>query len=163
MYDYFSLIRHHCRNLLPGGILKPWTLNKPRLDISINFHPTSYSLSQQVSHVNSSSQCFDAKPLRTFLFSLPVNFILKQISCFGPFSITSLFGRGRSGSNAAGRKGREIKRAMWPDWVIYWTLGNFLKPLPTIILPKSPTFLGNCCKGFKIYPFSCEIIFGQLL
>ena len=30
--------------------------------------------------------------------------------------------------------------SVWPDWVIYWTLGNFSKPLATIILPKSPTF-----------------------
>ena len=32
---------------------------------------------------------------------------------------------------------------VWRDWAIYWTLGNFLKPLATINLPKSPTFLGN--------------------
>ena len=49
------------------------------------------------------------------------------------------------------------------DWVIYWTLGNFFKPLATINMPKSPTFLGNFCKGVKIYPFPIEIIFGQLL
>ena len=53
--------------------------------------------------------------------------------------------------------------AVWPDWAIYWTLGNFLKPLATINLPKSPTFSGNFCKGVKIYHFSSEIIFGQLL
>ena len=53
--------------------------------------------------------------------------------------------------------------AVWPDWAIYWTLGNFLRPLATINLPKSPTFLGNFCKGDKIYNFSSEIIFGQLL
>ena len=41
--------------------------------------------------------------------------------------------------------------------------GQFLKPLATINLPKTPTFLGNFCKGVKIYHFSCEIIFGQLL
>ena len=29
---------------------------------------------------------------------------------------------------------------VWPDWAIYWTFGNFLKPLATINLPKSPTF-----------------------
>ena len=29
--------------------------------------------------------------------------------------------------------------------------GKFLKPLATIILPKSTTFLGNFCKGVKIY------------
>ena len=51
---------------------------------------------------------------------------------------------------------------VWPDWVIYWTLGKFSKPLATINLPKSPTFLGNFCKGVKIYPFSSEISFGQL-
>ena len=50
-----------------------------------------------------------------------------------------------------------------PDWAIFCTLGNFLKPLATIILPKSPTFLGNSCKGVKIFNFSSEIIFGQLL
>ena len=42
-------------------------------------------------------------------------------------------------------------------------LGNFLKPLATINLAKSPTFLGNFCKGVKIYHFYSEIIFGQLL
>ena len=52
--------------------------------------------------------------------------------------------------------------AVWPDWAIYLTLGNFLKPLATINLPKSLTFLGNICKGVKIYYFSSEIIFVQL-
>ena len=42
-------------------------------------------------------------------------------------------------------------------------LGNFLKPLATISLPKSLTFLCNFCKGVKIYHFSSEIMFGQLL
>ena len=46
---------------------------------------------------------------------------------------------------------------------IYWTLGNFLKPLATIDLPKSHTVLGNFCVGAKIFNFSSEIIFGQLL
>ena len=46
---------------------------------------------------------------------------------------------------------------------IYWTLGNFLKPLDSINLPKSPTVLGNFCVGVKIFNFSSEIIFGQLL
>ena len=45
----------------------------------------------------------------------------------------------------------------------FCTLGNFSKPLATIHLPKSLTFLGNFCKGIKIYHFSSEIIFGQLL
>ena len=52
---------------------------------------------------------------------------------------------------------------MWPDWAIYWILGNFLKPLATITLPKSSTFLGNFCNVVKMYHFSSEIIFGQLL
>ena len=43
------------------------------------------------------------------------------------------------------------------------TLGKFLKPLATIKLPKSLTFLGNFGKGVKIYHFSSEIIFRQLL
>ena len=43
------------------------------------------------------------------------------------------------------------------------TLGNFLQPLALINLPKSPTFRGYFCKGVKIYHFSSEIIFGQLL
>ena len=51
---------------------------------------------------------------------------------------------------------------MWRDWVIYWTLGNFSKPVATIILPKSTTFLGNFCKGVKSFNFSSEITFGQL-
>ena len=41
--------------------------------------------------------------------------------------------------------------------------GQLLKPLATISLPKSLTLLGNFCKGVKIYHFSSEIIFGQLL
>ena len=35
-------------------------------------------------------------------------------------------------------------------FAIFWTLDNFLKPLATINLPKSPTFLGKFCKGVKI-------------
>ena len=46
---------------------------------------------------------------------------------------------------------------------IYWTLGHFLKPLATINLLKSPTILDNFCKGVKIYHFSSEIFFEQLL
>ena len=52
---------------------------------------------------------------------------------------------------------------VWQDWVIYWPLGKFLKPFATINLLKSPTFLGNFCKGVKINHFPSEIIFGQLL
>ena len=39
----------------------------------------------------------------------------------------------------------------------------FLKPLATISLPKSPTLLGNFCKGVKIYHFSSEIILDNFL
>ena len=38
--------------------------------------------------------------------------------------------------------------------------GQFFKPLATINLPKSPTFLGNFSKGVKIFYFSSEIILG---
>ena len=44
-----------------------------------------------------------------------------------------------------------------------FTLGEFSKPVATIILPKLPTFLGNFCKGVKIFHVSCVIIFGKLL
>ena len=54
-------------------------------------------------------------------------------------------------------------RSVWPDWAIYWTLGNFLKHLATIIFPNSPTFLGNFGKAVKIYNFPTEIIFRQLI
>ena len=46
---------------------------------------------------------------------------------------------------------------VWPDWAIYWTLGNFWEPLATINLPKSPTFIGNLCKG----DISSEIFLGN--
>ena len=46
---------------------------------------------------------------------------------------------------------------VWKDWAIYCTLGNLLKPLATINLSKSPTFLGNFCKGVKIYHFSSHL------
>ena len=45
----------------------------------------------------------------------------------------------------------------------FGNLLDFLKPLAAIILPKSPTFLGNYCRGVKIYHFSIETIFGQPL
>ena len=44
---------------------------------------------------------------------------------------------------------------LWPDWAIYYTLGNFSKPVATINLPKMR-------KGVKIFHFSSEISFGQL-
>ena len=36
-------------------------------------------------------------------------------------------------------------RTVWPDWVIFCTLGNHSKLMPAIILPKSPKLLGNFC------------------
>ena len=54
------------------------------------------------------------------------------------------------------------KWPVWPDWAIYWTLGNFSKHLATINLPKSPTFLGNFCKGVKLFNFSSEIFYRHL-
>ena len=53
--------------------------------------------------------------------------------------------------------------AVWPDWAIYWTLGNFSKSLATINLPKSLAFLGNFCKGVKIFNFTSKINFGHIL
>ena len=47
--------------------------------------------------------------------------------------------------------------------VIDWTNRNFLKPSAKINLLKSPTFLGKFCKGVKVYQFSIEIMFRQLL
>ena len=52
-------------------------------------------------------------------------------------------------------------QAVWPDLVIYYTLGNFSKPRSTIILPTH--ILGNFCKSVKIFHFTKEILFGQLL
>ena len=40
---------------------------------------------------------------------------------------------------------------------------KFLKPSSTTNLPKSPIFLGNFYKGAKIFNFSIEIMFEQLL
>ena len=53
--------------------------------------------------------------------------------------------------------------SVWPDCVIYCTLGNFSKHVATINLPKLPSLLSNFCKGIKIFHFSSEISFGQLL
>ena len=51
--------------------------------------------------------------------------------------------------------------AVWPDWAIFYTFGNFLKPLATTNLPKSLTFLGNFCKGVKSYHFLVKSILGN--
>ena len=49
------------------------------------------------------------------------------------------------------QKSEQGNQPVWPDWAIYCFLGNFLKHLATFILPKSPTLLGNFCKGVKIF------------
>ena len=54
-----------------------------------------------------------------------------------------------------------VPLSVWPDWAVYWTLGNFLKPLAAITLSISPTLLGNFCKGVKIDHLSTEIILGN--
>ena len=41
--------------------------------------------------------------------------------------------------------------------------GQLFKAFATTNRPKSLTFLGKFCKGVKIFHFSSEIIFGQLL
>ena len=41
--------------------------------------------------------------------------------------------------------------------------GQLFEALATINLSQSPTFLGKFCKSVKIFNFSIEIIFGQLL
>ena len=49
-----------------------------------------------------------------------------------------------------------VLHSVWPDRAIYWTLSNFSMLLATSSLPKSPTFLGNFCKGVKIFHFSSD-------
>ena len=50
-------------------------------------------------------------------------------------------------------RSRYLEITVWPDWAIYWTLGKHLS--------QSPLFLGNFCKGVKIYHISSEIILGN--
>ena len=66
-----------------------------------------------------------------------------------------------------------LKPRYWPPCMLHMnsatrlgdfcTLGNFSKPVVIIILPNSPIFMGNFCKNVKIFRFSSEIIFWQLL
>ena len=95
------------------------------------------------------------------LFSISLSLCFSFLSCPGQLRNTT------AGWNRRRRhKDRALQTeegSVWPGWAIYWTLGHSLKPLAAINLPKSPTFLGIFCKGVKIYHFSSEIIFGQLL
>ena len=45
-----------------------------------------------------------------------------------------------------------VRQSVWPDCAIYCTLGNFSKPVATIIMPKSPTFLVNFDREFIFVP-----------
>ena len=51
---------------------------------------------------------------------------------------------------------------MRPDLVNLLDLRQLLKPLATINLSKSPTFLGNFCKDVKIYHFLLKSSLGNL-
>ena len=72
-----------------------------------------------------------------------------SVSCTIPFHVCILF------HWKEGEQCDQIRR------FIGLTLGNCLNSLATIKLPKSPTFLGNFCKGVKSYHFSSEIILGN--
>ena len=56
---------------------------------------------------------------------------------------------------------KRLLQTVWPDWAIYWTLGPFLKPLATINLPKSHTFLGNFVKVSKSFIFLVKLFLGK--
>ena len=54
-----------------------------------------------------------------------------------------------------------VCQSVWPDWAIYCTLGNFSKPMATIILSKLPTFLGNFLKQSKSFIFLVKSFLGN--
>ena len=85
-------------------------------------------------------------------------------SCKSPILKDRLSRRGASHKNPIKSLTRCVVKylgTVWPDWAIYWTSGNFLKPLATINLPKSHTFLGNFCKDVKIYHFLVKSFLGN--
>ena len=47
------------------------------------------------------------------------------------------------------------------QFIIFWA--TFQSPLQQLFGPNRQYILGNFCKGVKIYHFSREILFGQLL
>ena len=67
-----------------------------------------------------------------------------------------------SGRNMSLKMQNEGEAQCYQIWRFIGLWATF-KPLATINLPKSPTFLGKFCRGVKIDHFSSEIIFGQLL
>ena len=52
---------------------------------------------------------------------------------------------------------------MWPDWVIYWTLGNFSKLLASINLSKSRTFYAIFVKVSKSLIFAVVCCWKQII
>ena len=93
-----------------------------------------------------------------------LNFELKNVIC------SSSFGTRKNDGNQSDIKVpipfdflTKLRASVTRLGDLFHTLGNFSKPVAIINLPKSPTFLGNFCKGVKIFYFSSEIIFGQLL
>ena len=52
---------------------------------------------------------------------------------------------------------------VWPDLAIYWTWATFKSFWQQLICPNLSYSSGIFCKGVKIYHFSSEIIFGQVL
>ena len=62
----------------------------------------------------------------------------------------------------AGRK-LVLQQPVCPDLAIFCFLGKHAKPVATIILPKSPSLLGNFCKGVKFFHFLVKSFLGQLV
>ena len=70
-------------------------------------------------------------------------------------------------SSSVGREDSGLKQriarslAVWPNWAIYCTLGNFSKPVATIIEPKLPTFFGNILKVSISFIFLIKSFLGN--
>ena len=58
---------------------------------------------------------------------------------------------------------REAMLAVWPDWAIFYTLGNFSMPGAIIILPISPTHSRQFLLRCQNLSFTRGILLGQLL
>ena len=56
---------------------------------------------------------------------------------------------------------RHHSQVVWPDSTIYWALGNFSKPVATISLPKSLTFLAFFVKVSKSLIFLVKSFLGN--
>ena len=108
------------------------------------------------------------KVVRTFFWHISFNIFFKQIQIsnqlqnmlliqFQVIRLLRIVSLELPIRHLCSQKGAE---PVWPDLAIYWTFGNFSKPLATINLAKYLTFLGNFGKGVKILNFSSEIIFG---